>query len=61
MLVTQSWIMTHTPWDMGAPGQDKTSILEGPAIMEIGSAGIPALDTVAAVSFFVVVSVCLRA
>lgn len=54
-------IQDHDAYNVTYPcaGSSRSTILEGPAIMEIGSAGMPALDTVAAFSFFVVVSICL--
>lgn len=53
-------IMDHDAHDFGAAckGNDET-ILKGPAIMEIGSAGTPALDSIAAVAFTIAIGSAL--
>ena len=45
-------IMDHDAHEFAsACKNDDTTVLEGPAIMEIGSAGIPVIDSIAAVAF----------
>lgn len=53
-------IMDHDAHNFSAPckGNDET-ILKGPAIMEIGSAGTPALDSIAAVAFTIAIGSAL--